>query len=44
MLQSKHVEKKEATFTLESVAELAELLASKTETAINELVWRKYKE
>ena len=38
MLQSKHVEKKEATFTLESVAELAELLASKTETAINEIM------
>ena len=38
MLQSNLVEKKEATFTLESVAELAELLASKTETAINEIM------
>lgn len=37
MLHSQNVEKKES-FTLERVAELAELLADKTEAAINEIV------
>jgi hypothetical protein len=38
MLESRQIEKKESSFTLERVAELAELLASKTESAINEIV------